>query len=520
MATEPKGAYNREPIFTGGNYGHWKACVDNSYRVSHCETAKAMWDALEVSHEATNKVKARINTLNQELSALGKTIFNVIATNKVLRCLNREWKPKVTVIKEKHEKEYEKKMKKEKGKGKEEVNKSIALKPYSFKSSKNEASECEERDDNNSGDDDVGLFAKRYQRYIQKNKVKHSEGNLSKFRRESKSSQYAENIKDKFISSCYNFGEIDHYRTKCTIIKKDKERGHHKKSSTSRRSYVACASVSDSSSDESFTSSVESSRICLMASGRKKKQVSPSKHDLTSDLSYSKLQDAFYNLHREALNAFKKLASHEKIFLKLEAKVECLESTKKMWYLDSGCSRHMTGDIPLFIDFVPKKKGFFTYGDNNKRAILGKGSVGNPSSTTISDVMLVDGLKHNLLSISQLCDKGYFLGTIAKNADFCPLIYTNFKELLKDEADPKCHNDRIWKYINTKFNIPERGKKAVFSRINDAWRRNKYSIKRDHFLKYSSMKERLKNRPKSISEYHFKKLLVYWKDNHVQFDNF
>ncbi|CAL5205409.1 unnamed protein product [Lathyrus oleraceus] len=61
-----------------------------------------------------------------------------------------------------------------------------------------------------------------------------------------------------------------------------------------------------------------------------------------------------------------------------------------------------------------------------------------------------------------------------------------------------------------------RGKKAVFSRINDAWRRHKYSIKRDHFLKYSSMKERLKNHPKSISEYHFKKLLVYWKDNHVQ----
>ena len=45
-------------------------------------------------------------------------------------------------------------------------------------------------------------------------------------------------------------------------------------------------------------------------------------------------------------------------------------------------------------------------------------------------------------------DLGYFVGTIAKNADFCPLIYTNFKELLKDEADPKCHNDRIWKYIN------------------------------------------------------------------------
>ena len=67
----------------------------------------------------------------------------------------------------------------------------------------------------------------------------------------------------------------------------------------------------------------------------------------------------------------------------------------------------MTGDISLFIDFVAKKKGFVIYGDNNKGAILGKGSVGNPSSTTISDVLSVEGLKHNLISISQLCDKGY-----------------------------------------------------------------------------------------------------------------
>lgn len=65
------------------------------------------------------------------------------------------------------------------------------------------------------------------------------------------------------------------------------------------------------------------------------------------------------------------------------------------------------GVISLLIDFVSNKKGFITYGDNNKGEILGKGSVGNPSSTTISDVMLVDGVKHNLLSISQLYDKGF-----------------------------------------------------------------------------------------------------------------
>ena len=67
----------------------------------------------------------------------------------------------------------------------------------------------------------------------------------------------------------------------------------------------------------------------------------------------------------------------------------------------------MIDDISLFIECKENKKGFVTYGDNNKGAILGKGSVGNPSTTTLSGVHLVEGLKHNLLSISQLCDKGY-----------------------------------------------------------------------------------------------------------------
>ena len=41
--------------------------------------------------------------------------------------------------------------------------------------------------------------------------------------------------------------------------------------------------------------------------------------------------------------------------------------------------------------------------------IIGKGTIGNKSNFFIEDVLLVDGLKHNLLSISQLCDKGYIV---------------------------------------------------------------------------------------------------------------
>ena len=80
-----------------------------------------------------------------------------------------------------------------------------------------------------------------------------------------------------------------------------------------------------------------------------------------------------------------------------------------MWYLDSGCSRHMTGDKGRFKELELKKGGVVTFGDNSKGQIEGIGSIGNHSSILIENVLLVNGLKHNLLSISQLCDKGFYV---------------------------------------------------------------------------------------------------------------
>ena len=63
------------------------------------------------------------------------------------------------------------------------------------------------------------------------------------------------------------------------------------------------------------------------------------------------------------------------------------------------------GDASKFSLLTLKKHGYATYRDNNKEKILGIGKVGKTPSTSIENVLLVDGLKHNLLSISQLCDK-------------------------------------------------------------------------------------------------------------------
>jgi len=65
----------------------------------------------------------------------------------------------------------------------------------------------------------------------------------------------------------------------------------------------------------------------------------------------------------------------------------------------------MTRDASLLTNFSGKHNDCVTYGDNGK--ILGSGNIGDKDSLIIKDVLLVEGLKHNFLSISQLCYKGF-----------------------------------------------------------------------------------------------------------------
>ena len=77
-----------------------------------------------------------------------------------------------------------------------------------------------------------------------------------------------------------------------------------------------------------------------------------------------------------------------------------------MWIIDNGCSSHMTGDRALLSNLVEKAGPWVTFGDDSKGFTKGYGSleIGN---VVIENISLVDGLKHNLLSVSQFTDKGY-----------------------------------------------------------------------------------------------------------------
>ena len=95
--------------------------------------------------------------------------------------------------------------------------------------------------------------------------------------------------------------------------------------------------------------------------------------------------------------------------------------------MDSGCSRHMTKDKSMFTSLNPKDGGFVIFGDNSKCKIIGIGNVGKESSPIIKNVLLVDGLKYNLLSIRQLCDKE---NKIIFDKDMCTIESINDDKIL------------------------------------------------------------------------------------------
>ncbi|KAJ9542267.1 hypothetical protein OSB04_028773 [Centaurea solstitialis] len=87
------------------------------------------------------------------------------------------------------------------------------------------------------------------------------------------------------------------------------------------------------------------------------------------------------------------------------------------WYIDSGCSRHMTGILELLSHYVNKEGSSVAFGGNQKGKIKGYGMIVK-GEKTVNQVSYVDGLKHNLISVSQLCDNGM---DIKFNIKYCVL---------------------------------------------------------------------------------------------------
>jgi hypothetical protein len=81
---------------------------------------------------------------------------------------------------------------------------------------------------------------------------------------------------------------------------------------------------------------------------------------------------------------------------------------KRGFYVDSGCSKHMTGDQDRFLTLIKERYGSLSFENDDSSKIIGKGTIkiGN-KNTKEENFLLVEYMKNNLLSVSQMCDQGH-----------------------------------------------------------------------------------------------------------------
>jgi len=383
-------------------------------KTSDKSTAKAMFPSLCSLYEGNKKVRetkatklvhqyelfrmkedknietmySRFQTLVSGLQILKKSYVASDHVNKILRSLPAKWRPKVTAIEEAKDlntlsvEDLISSLKcNEIGLNEHEPikkPKSIALKSRGKPTKALNALESEEESTSEDSDEDptivkeMAMLSNRLQYLAKKNKKFMSRGSSHKSSRK----------EDQ--KGCFNCNKTGHFIADCPDLQKEKSKEKSKKPVFK---------------SNKFKKQIKNN---LMATWEDLGNESESdKDDVEDEANIAMALVATVENEKESSDAESCTDSEN------ETEV-CLRGSKKQksWYLDSGCSRHMTGERSMFLTLTMKEGGTVGFGGNQTGKIIGTGQIGN-SSISINNVWLVDGLRHNLLSISQFCDNGY-----------------------------------------------------------------------------------------------------------------
>jgi hypothetical protein len=76
--------------------------------------------------------------------------------------------------------------------------------------------------------------------------------------------------------------------------------------------------------------------------------------------------------------------------------------------LNSGCTNHMSGEKDMFHSLqLTQEAQEIVFGDSGKSEMIGIGKIPISDHQSLSNVLLVDSLSYNLMSVSQLYGMGY-----------------------------------------------------------------------------------------------------------------
>nr|GEW95901.1 hypothetical protein [Tanacetum cinerariifolium] len=105
-----------------------------------------------------------------------------------------------------------------------------------------------------------------------------------------------------------------------------------------------------------------------------------------------------------------------------------------LFIVDSGCSKHMTGNLKLLINFVEKFLGTVKFGNNQIAPILGYGDL-VLGADTIKRVYYVEELNHNLFFVGQFCNADL---EVAFRKSTCYISDLKGNDLLTDHLCSSC----------------------------------------------------------------------------------
>jgi hypothetical protein len=134
------------------------------------------------------------------------------------------------------------------------------------------------------------------------------------------------------------------------------------------------------------------------------------------------------------------------------------------WLMASGCSRHMTGDKKWFSSLIPlSHKEYVTFRDDKNCKVIGTDVIKVNDYFTLNDVTLVDKLRYNLLSVSQLVD-----------ANLDVLFRKSGSLVLDSSSNLVCGISRIGKVIQANFSFAQSfGKCLISQSLFELWKRHK-----------------------------------------------
>nr|GEX89804.1 integrase, catalytic region, zinc finger, CCHC-type, peptidase aspartic, catalytic [Tanacetum cinerariifolium] len=132
-----------------------------------------------------------------------------------------------------------------------------------------------------------------------------------------------------------------------------------------------------------------------------------------------------------------------------------------LFIVDSGCSKHMAGNLKLLINFMEKFLGTVKFGNDQITPILGYGDLVQ-GAITIKRVYYVEGLNHNLFSVGQFCDADL---EVAFRKSTCFIRDLKGNDLLSGNGyDKKGQNPR--KTRQNKAQNGKRGKSKAYRVFN------------------------------------------------------